>query len=104
MEHEQDKYGLIGRWFGAAKGIDQAMPEGAGNLIFFDALPTAPVLLSCDIMTPHMNKWYEKGGDIGAQDYATTAPADWHNPGPCRPGRQENTHLPCLRRARPVMD
>ena len=90
MEHEQGgdeyKYGVIGRWFGAAKGDDKdkarAMPEGAGNLIFFDALPTKPVHLACDIMTPHMGKWYEKGGAIGAQDYATTAPADWHNPVP----------------------
>ena len=82
MAHESDKNGIIGRWFGAAKGNEDAMPEGAGNLIFFDALPTAPVDLACDIMTPHMSKWYEKGGDITSQDYATTAPADWHNPVP----------------------
>ena len=28
-------------------------------------------------------KWFENGGDISSQkDYATTAPADWHNPVP----------------------
>ena len=73
---------LAGRWFGAAKGNAQNLPECAGNLIFFDALPMAPVHLGCDIMTPHMGKWYESGADISPQTYATTAPADWHSPIP----------------------
>ena len=83
MDHDEPtKNSCVARWFGAAKGNDQEMPEGAGNLIFFDALPTKPVHLGCDIMTPHMGKWYEKGGDISIADYATTAPADWHSPVP----------------------
>lgn len=83
MEHdEQTKNNVIARWFGASKGNDKDMPEGAGHLIFFDALPVKPVNLGCEIMTPHMGKWYEKGGQISPNDYATTAPADWHSPVP----------------------
>ncbi len=84
VEHanEEQKNAMVARWFGSAKGDDAGMAEGAGNLIIFDALPTKPVQLGCEIMTPHMGKWYEKGGAIEAQNYATTAPADWHSPVP----------------------
>lgn len=54
----------------------------AGSYHFFDALPSKPVGSACDVMTPHMNKWYEKGGDYSAADQASTAPADWHSPVP----------------------
>ncbi len=66
---------LVNRWFG---NQDQA-----GAFIFFDALPVAPVNLSADIMTPHMGKWYEKGGEI--QNWRSEPehiPADWHSPVP----------------------
>lgn len=83
MDHDEaTRNAVTARWFGAAKGNEQDMPESAGNLIFFDALPTSPVHLGCDIMTPHMGDWYEKGGDISQASYATTAPADWHSPVP----------------------
>ncbi len=84
MDHSGDeqKKAMVNRWFGAAKGNDERMTETAGNLIFYDALPTKPVYLGSEIMTPHMGKWYEKGGDISPQTYATTAPADWHSPVP----------------------
>lgn len=55
----------------------------AGNFIFFDALPWRPVRLKADVMTPHMSKWYELGGEI--QDVSTASdrlPADWHDPVP----------------------
>ena len=88
MPHATDaeKKACIARWFGAAKGSDKdaenESEEGAGCFIFFDALPSKPVNLGCDVMTPHMGKWYEKGGDYTARDEATTAPADWHSPVP----------------------
>ncbi len=83
MDHDEStKNTCISRWFGAASGNDQNQTEGAGNLIFFDALPTKPVYLACDVMTPHMGKWYEKGGSLSAGDYASAAPADWHSPVP----------------------
>lgn len=90
MDHgTQDKHALVARWFGAAKGGDAdaantsaADFESAGNYIFFDALPGKPVNLGCDVMTPHMGKWYENGGEITAASQATTAPADWHSPVP----------------------
>lgn len=62
-------------WFGR---LDQA-----GAFIFFDALPIAPVNLRADVMTPHMGKWYESGGDI--EDWRhepAKVPADWHAPVP----------------------
>lgn len=68
-------------WFGSAtKG---EVPEQAGELIFFDALPIEPPTLALDVMTPHYGKWYEQGGDI--QDPANEperVPADWHDPVP----------------------
>ncbi|NDP59531.1 MAG: type III-B CRISPR module RAMP protein Cmr6 [Oxalobacteraceae bacterium] len=73
---------VISRWFGAAKGTEGQV-EGAGGLIFFDAIPTQPVTLACDVMTPHMGKWYEQGGQIEREsDFAERAPADWHSPVP----------------------
>ncbi len=59
-------------WFGT--------PDKVGDLIFFDALPVASIELALDVMTPHMDKWYEKGGETPlAPD---CVPADWHNPIP----------------------
>lgn len=55
----------------------------AGMFIFFDAIPTAPVTLACDVMTPHYGKWYEQGGEIkSVADEPARVPADWHNPVP----------------------
>ncbi|MEY4980148.1 MAG: hypothetical protein RLZZ352_2418 [Pseudomonadota bacterium] len=90
MDHgTQDKQALVARWFGTAKGGDADAKntaaediECAGSYIFFDALPGKPVHLGCDVMTPHMGKWYEQGGDYTAADQATAAPADWHSPVP----------------------
>ncbi len=72
-------------WFGsndknpAAEGYE----TGTGNLLFFDAIPIEPVLMNIDIMTPHMGKWYEKGGDIAnIGNEPEKIPADWHDPTP----------------------
>lgn len=77
MEHstEPEKNTLIARWFGAAKGNKEGMDESAGEIIFFDALPSEPVELACDVMTPHMGDWYEKGDE-------NNPPADWYSPVP----------------------
>lgn len=74
---------LLFDWFGSdhKKPEDQTYDSQAGELIFFDALPTNPVTLGVDIMTPHMGKWYEKGGDKDANK-PETIPADWHDPVP----------------------
>jgi CRISPR-associated protein Cmr6 len=62
--------------------------ENAGKLIFFDAIPIAPVRLKADIMTPHYAKWYEKGQENQGNDITTVLthperlPADWHDPVP----------------------
>ncbi|MBE9610823.1 type III-B CRISPR module RAMP protein Cmr6 [Chitinilyticum piscinae] len=85
MEHasETERNTLINRWFGAVKGANDAETDAAGGLIFFDALPLAPVHLASDVMTPHMGKWYEQGGEIRSErDFADKAPADWHSPVP----------------------
>lgn len=74
----EDRLALLKRWFGTeAKGD---VPEASGCFIFLDALPVAPCALVPEVMTPHMGKWYEKGGKTpSAQD---TQPGDWHSPVP----------------------
>lgn len=62
-------------WFGDT--------ERAGGLVYFDALPLTQPALAVDVMTPHLGKWYEQGGDIrdpGRQP--ERLPADWHDPVP----------------------
>ena len=73
---------LVTRWFGAHTADDEINPNNTGNLIFFDAIPTKPITLACDIMTPHMGDWYAQGDKINSDNYATHAPADWHSPVP----------------------
>jgi CRISPR-associated protein Cmr6 len=74
LEHSsQDE---INRIFGPrgtekVQGDNKAM-RAVGNIIFFDALPTAPVRLAADVMTPHYQKYY--GG--------TGPPGDWLDPNP----------------------
>ena len=66
-------------WFGSKQHGD--IPEQAGDYIYFDALPIAPPRLVCDIMTPHMGKWYEQGGGSTPLD-KDICPGDWHDPVP----------------------
>jgi len=71
----EEKVRRMIQWFGDV--------QQAGQFLFFDALPIEPVLLTADVMTPHLNKWYEQGGDI--QDWRREpekVPADWHDPVP----------------------
>jgi len=44
----------------------------SGTVIFFDALPVAPVQLKADVMTPHYGDYYEK----------RKVPGDWLSPNP----------------------
>ncbi len=44
----------------------------AGSVIFLDALPTEPVLLKADVMTPHYSEYYTE----------RKPPADWISPVP----------------------
>jgi len=77
---EADREQRLKAWFG-----DQ---DETGKLVFFDAIPIAPVRLMLDIMTPHCGKWYEKGQDINGYDmnavlgHPERLPADWHDPVP----------------------
>jgi CRISPR-associated protein Cmr6 len=66
-------------WFGSQQHGD--IPEQAGDYIYFDALPIAPIRLIGDIMTPHMGNWYQQGGGRNALDRGT-CPGDWHEPVP----------------------
>ncbi len=63
----------IKQWFGDT--------EQSGELIFFDAVPTVPVKLKADIMTPHYGDWYAKGDEPPKRD-GSNVPADWHDPVP----------------------
>ncbi|SFV88896.1 CRISPR-associated RAMP Cmr6 [hydrothermal vent metagenome] len=81
----EDRAQICLDWFGSEnKDPDQQTTDNqAGNFIFFDAIPIAPTTLECDIMTPHMGKWYSDGSKIQQrEDYAETLPADWHSPTP----------------------
>lgn len=66
----------LSEWFGTT--------EQAGRFLFFDALPVEQVTLAADVMTPHMDQWYEQGGKIGepCQEPHRRVPADWHDPVP----------------------
>lgn len=54
-------------------GPDDNQDRSVGSIIFLDALPTHPVVLSSDIMTPHYGPYYSNGEEI---------PGDWHDPIP----------------------
>ncbi len=45
-----------------------------GSVVFLDGLPTEPVALDADVMTPHSGPWY--------QSETNAVPADWHSPTP----------------------
>lgn len=97
-----DKGDILLRWFGSeSKKLEEDKKQArtddlpadgqqktgnanhTGELIFFDALPVAPVKLDVDIMTPHMGKWYLDGGKIKNIDTdSDKIPADWHDPNP----------------------
>lgn len=55
--------------FGPAPDAD--LPRATGDLIFLDAVPTAPVALEIDVMTPHHANWT-----------LSDPPADWRSPVP----------------------
>jgi CRISPR-associated protein Cmr6 len=51
----------------------------AGSVLFFDALPAAPVQLKPDVMTPHYGDYYAGKRDAAGNP---TPPADWLSPNP----------------------
>lgn len=76
-EHQEaERAALIAEWFGTDAGHNNGK---AGDLIFFDALPVERPNVGVDIMTPHMGKWYEQGGEKITPD---STPGDWHSPVP----------------------
>ena len=77
----EDRNEILKTWFGSADKSD--VDTQAGELIFFDALPTKRPLLTVDIMTLHMGKWYSDGNKINdAFKDTEQLPADWHDPNP----------------------
>ena len=66
------------KWFGSE--TKDSIDNQAGQFIFFDAIPVTEVTLACDVITPHMGKWYSDGGQINQDNYNETVPADWHSP------------------------
>ncbi|HPY39263.1 MAG TPA: type III-B CRISPR module RAMP protein Cmr6 [Thiolinea sp.] len=81
---KENRLKMLLQWFGSddKDPQEQTFDSQAGELIFFDAIPLEPVTLGVDIMTPHMGKWYEKGGTDQAVGSAEAVPADWHDPVP----------------------
>ncbi len=82
---EDKKAEKLRDWFGPSfkelKDKTNKIEPAVGNLIFFDAIPTNPVQLQADVMTPHYDEWYEEGGGVPNPD-GSNVPADWHNPVP----------------------
>lgn len=74
-----EKLARLKSWFGSEDKNKEA--EQTGDFLFFDALPDEPPILACDIMTPHMGKWYSEGDKAKLSDSASI-PADWHEPIP----------------------
>lgn len=60
----------IKRIFGSESKQDEDFH--VGSVIFLDAIPTGPVQLKADIMTPHYDPYYK----------GEAPPADWHSPNP----------------------
>ena len=79
---DEERCERVALWFGTAKGDEGPQEDAAGALVFFDAVPADRVALECDVLTPHMGDWYEKGDRLSAQNFATVAPGDWHSPVP----------------------
>jgi CRISPR-associated protein Cmr6 len=82
---EEEKRQRLLRWFGSTDKdpTTDDYTAQAGNIIYFDAIPTRPVKLVTDIMTPHMGDWYARGGQIAdAAKEPERLPADWHDPVP----------------------
>ena len=75
-----EKKARLKHWFGTED--KEQVAEQAGDFIFFDAIPHRPPVLLCDIMTPHMGKWYEQGDDAQKNLNPAVIPADWHEPVP----------------------
>ena len=73
---------LLHQWFGSEGKKPDEQQHEAGGLIFHDAIPVGATRVGADIMTPHMGKWYEKGGEDSPANSPDTIPADWHNPVP----------------------
>jgi len=51
--------GSVSRIFGPRDSRE--VPANIGSVIFFDALPSKPVKLDADVMTPHYGPYYERG-------------------------------------------
>ncbi|WP_257266086.1 type III-B CRISPR module RAMP protein Cmr6 [Endozoicomonas sp. ONNA2] len=84
LEPGTQRQELLHQWFGSKgkKPEEQQHENQAGDLIFHDAIPVGATRVRADIMTPHMGKWYEKGGEGSPANSPDTIPADWHNPIP----------------------
>ncbi len=67
-EEDESKKKAISKVFGPEKG-----EKHAGSVIFFDALPIAPVRLEVDVMTPHYSQYYRS---------EQFQPGDWMSPEP----------------------
>ncbi|MDC8832073.1 type III-B CRISPR module RAMP protein Cmr6 [Alteromonas gilva] len=77
-EDSNELFSLIDKVFGKANSdSDDTQP---GCVCFFDALPTKRPKLCVDVMTPHFDKWYEKGGN---ETHAlSNTPNEWSDPLP----------------------
>ncbi len=52
-----------------------------GSVLIWDALPTGDLGLVLDVLTPHVNDYYDEGN---SKDTPSTPPAEYHNPVPIR--------------------
>lgn len=69
VDEDQEK---IGRIFGSSA---KTSGKQVGSVLFFDALPMAPVMVESDVMTPHYGPYYQAQG-------VPEPPGDWYDPTP----------------------
>lgn len=74
-DYKEEFLRIFGSRLNDKEVIKSAKHTTTGSVIFFDALPTRPVTLKADIMTPHYSDYYQ---DVRGE----TAPSDWLSPNP----------------------
>ncbi len=72
--NEQEKSNVIARIFGT-DNKENPVIRSTGSVVFLDAIPTKPVKLKTEIMTPHYGEYYQDAS-------GETPPGDWLSPVP----------------------
>ncbi|MGQ0841588.1 type III-B CRISPR module RAMP protein Cmr6 [Actinokineospora sp.] len=70
------------RLFGAPRPEAKDLDAERGGVVVLDALPVPPLKLVVDVLTPHVQPYYNEVNSNGGK--VETPPAEYHNPVPVR--------------------